>query len=115
MRNEKGISKSYDIYEDTIDKDRLSIIKDIFNNFTLLFSEKNYEDIPSNFQKDKKICIDEIKKIFKELRIGEINYILFSFSFAKDKSVNNIINFLDTINLIFSHWEYYKKKCKNKI
>ena len=110
MENENDKNKEYDVYEEAIDKDRLQIINDIFQNFTLLFSEKKYEDIPSNFQKDKKICIDEIKKIYKELRIGEINYILFSFTFAKDKSVNNIINFIDTINTILSHWEYYKKK-----
>ena len=110
MENEHEKNKEYDFYEDNIDRDRLSIIDEIFKNFKLLFSEKKYEDIPTNFQKDKKICIDEIKKIFKELRIGEIIYILFSFTFAKDKSVKNIINFIDTMNTIFSHWEYYKKK-----
>lgn len=99
----------FDVDEKEIDENRLSIIKDIFKNFTLLFNEKNYEDIPPNFQKDKKICIDEIKKIYNDLTIGEINYILFSFNYAKDRSVKNIINFLDTLNTILSHFKYYHK------
>ena len=36
----------FDINEKEIDKNRLSIIKEIFSNFTLLFSDnKKYEDI----------------------------------------------------------------------
>ena len=103
----------YDVDEKTIDKNRMVIINDIFSKFTILFSTKKYEDIPSTFQKDKKICINEIKKTFPELYISEINYILFSFNYAKDKSVKNIINFLDTINTLLSHWEYYKTKNPN--
>ena len=104
--NESGI----DINDKDFDKNRLSIIKDIFNTFTLLFSDKNFEDIPPNFEKEKKVCIDEIKKCFSSITYPEINYILYSFNFAKDKSVKNIINFLDTMNSILSHYEYYKIK-----
>lgn len=106
-----NISKSMiDSAEKAIDKSRLSIINDIFENFTLLFSKKNYEDIPPDFERDKKICIDEIKKSFNSITYQEINYILYSFNFAKDKSVKNIINFLDSINSILSHYEYYKRR-----
>ena len=115
MNSESYIKSNidFDIDENDIDKNRLLIIKDIFKNFTLLFSEKNYDDIPPNFQKDKKICIDEIKKVYNDLTLGEINYILFSFNYAKDRSVKNIINFLDTLNTIFSHYEYYRTKNHN--
>ena len=111
----EGMSRiEYDVDEKDIDENRLSIINDIFSKFTILFSTSNYKDIPPNFQKDKKICINEIKKTFPDLNISEINYILFSFTFAKDKSAKNIINFLDTINTILIHWEYYKER-KTKI
>ena len=100
--------------EKDIDINRINVIDDIFKRFTILFNQKNIKDIPSDFQKEKKICIDEIKKCFIDLKISEIIYILYSFNFAKDKSVKNIINFLDTINTILSHWEYYKQKQKKK-
>ena len=112
MENKEKSKIEYDIDEEEINQDRLSIIKDIFRNFTLTFSEKKFEEIPPNFKRDKKICIDEVKKCFKDLRFAEINYILFSFNFAKDKSVKNIINYLDTINTILSHFEYYRKRNK---
>lgn len=101
--------------EKDIDINRINVIDDIFKRFTILFNPKNIKDIPSDFQKEKKICIDEIKKCFIDLKISEIIYILYSFNFAKDKSVKNIINFLDTINTILSHWEYYKQKQKKKV
>ena len=105
------ISKiEYDIDEKEIEQSRLSIIKDIFNKFHILFSQKEFKDIPNDFKREKKLCIDEIKKCFNDIRYPEINYILFSFNFAKDKSVKNIINFLDTMNTILSHYEYYKTK-----
>ena len=97
-------------YSKGIDENRLSVINDIFEKFSILFSEKNYKDIPGDFFKEKKICVDEIKKSFESLKFAEINYILYSFNFAKDRSVKNIINFLDTMNSILSHYEYYKKK-----
>ena len=101
----------FDMNEKEIDKNRLSIINEIFTNFTLLFSDnRNYDEIPKNFERDKKICIDEIKRCFRALTYPEINYILYSFNFAKDKSVKNIINFVDSMNSILSHYEYYKRR-----
>ena len=110
----KSINQSENsVNENAIDENRLHIINDIFAKFTILFSTKNYNDIPPNFQKDKNLCINEVKKTFPDLNINEIKYILFSFAYAKDKSVKNIINFLDTINSILNHWEYYKVKNQN--
>ena len=99
-------SKSYN----EADKNRLSVIDEIFNRFEILFSKKRYDDIPFDFSEEKKLCIREIKQIFDELKKPEIEYILYSFNFAKDKSVKNLINFLDTMNSILSHFEYYKHK-----
>ena len=46
----------FDMNEKEIDKNRLSIINEIFTNFTLLFSDnRNYDEIPKNFERDKKI------------------------------------------------------------
>ena len=92
------------------DKNRLSVIDEIFNKFGILFSKKKYEDIPFDFSEEKNLCIKEIRKIYDELKKPEIEYILYSFNFAKDKSVKNLINFLDTMNSILSHFEYYKTK-----
>ena len=111
MEKDNLNESKFDMNEKEIDKSRLSIIKEIFSNFTLLFSDnKKYEDIPPNFERDKKICIDEIKRCFRDLTFPEINYILYSFNFAKDKSVKNIINFIDSMNSILSHYEYYKRR-----
>ena len=96
--------------ENEIDKQKLYIINEIFEKFTILFNKKKYEDIPIDFQRDKIICINEIAKCFNKIGRLEITFILFSFIFAKDKSVKNIINFLDTINTILYHFEYYKNK-----
>ena len=93
-----------------LDRSRLSVIDEIFHNFGILFSYKKFEDIPSDFSEEKRLCTKEIKKIFDALKNREIEYILYSFNFAKDKSVNNLINFLDTMNSILSHYEYYKRK-----
>ena len=93
-----------------VDKNRLSVIDEIFNKFGILFSPKKYDDIPSDFSEEKRLCIKEINKIFDELKNPEIEYILYSFNFAKDKSVKNLINFLDTMNSILSHFEYYQRK-----
>jgi hypothetical protein len=93
-----------------VDKNRLSVIDEIFDKFGILFSKKKYYDIPSDFSEEKRLCIKEINKIFDELKIPEIEYILYSFNFAKDKSVKNLINFLDTMNSILSHFEYYQRK-----
>lgn len=57
-------SKSYN----EMDKNRLSVIDEIFNKFNILFSKKNYYDIPSDFSEEKKLCIREIRKIFDELK-----------------------------------------------
>ena len=93
-----------------VDRSRLSVVDEIFHNFGILFSYKKFEDIPSDFSEEKRLCTKEIKKIFDALKNREIEYILYSFNFAKDKSVNNLINFLDTMNSILSHYEYYKRK-----
>ena len=100
--------------EKEIDNKRLYIINEIFKKSNILFSKKKYEDIPNNFQRDKQICINEVAKCFNKIKTLEITFILFSFNFAIDSSVKNIINFLDTINTILYHFEYYKNK-KQKI
>ena len=41
-------------YSKNIDKNRLSVINDIFEKFSILFSEKKYNDIPGDFFKEKK-------------------------------------------------------------
>ena len=112
MENENVNKINDKIDNKNIDEHRIQIIIDIFDRFTILFNKKDYKDIPSNFHKEKKICIDEVKKCFNNLKISEINFILYSFTFAKDRSVKNIINFLDTMNTILSHWDYYKNKKK---
>lgn len=112
MKKNENSNIEYDYDENQIDLNRLSIIDEIFHKFHMLFNKTKFENIPLTFKNDKKICRVEISKNFKDIKNEEINYILFSFNFAKDRSVNNIINFLDTINKILSHFEYYKTKNK---
>ena len=106
--------ESDDESKDPIDKKRLSIINEIFKNFIYLFNKKNYDDIPNSFKEDKNGCIERTKKVFTELEYEEIIYILYAFNFVADKSVKNIINFLDTINTILSHCKFYDKNRKIK-
>ena len=94
------------------DQDRIAIIREIWKRFTLLYQEPRPNEVTINFQCEKNLIITEVKKSFKYLKHFEISYILFSFYFSKDRSVKNILNFLDTMNSIFSHFEYYKKKNK---
>ena len=101
--------------KDSIDKKRLSRINEILKKFIKSFSKINHKDIPNSFKSDKKICIDEVKKVFNELENEEIAYILYYFNFVEDKSVKNIINFLDTINTILYHCKYYDKNKNRKI
>ena len=97
----------------TREKERIEIIREIWNRFTLLYQEPNPSEVSLDFQREKNIIITEVKKSFKTLSTFEISYILFSFYFSKDRSVKNILNFLDTMNSILSHFEYYKTKNKN--
>ena len=48
----------YDIKENNIVQNRLSMIKYIFTNFLILFNKKDIKDITVGFKKEKKICID---------------------------------------------------------
>ena len=50
--------------KDSIDKKRLSRINEILKKFIKSFSKINHKDIPNSFKSDKKICIDEVKKVF---------------------------------------------------
>ena len=89
-------------------KERNEIIKYIFKEYGISDKELSPDQI-SIFHREKIICISEAHKIFTNLEELEIAYILNIFIFAQDNSVINIINFLDTINTILCHYDYYDK------
>ena len=92
---------------------RLEVIKYFFHKFKITEKELTKEEAKNHYQGKRKICIDEINKIFTDLKPIEISYIIFSFIFIKENTIFNIINFLDTMNSLLNHFEYYKKKNPN--
>ena len=101
---------NYKEREEENNERRLNIINEIIKKFKIAEKKIKPEDINIKFFEEKKICINECKKIFKHLNEAEIKYILYFFHFIKDNNVEYIINFLDTINTILYHYEYYKWK-----
>ena len=101
------------------DKNRIRIINEIFSKFSILTNLKPFEDLPPSYVSKKQSFIEEILKSFDALREEEVAFILYSFTSAKDQSEQNLINFLDTINSILSHYDYYQQnefktvKCNN--
>ena len=99
------------------DKDKMSrinIIDEIFNRFKVVNSLNKYdEENIESFQKKNEFEIDNINGYFESLKTNEIAYILYSFRLSNERKNDNIINFLDTMNSIVSHFEYYKIKNPN--
>lgn len=95
------------------DKDisnRINIIKEILIRFNVLSKKENDQDNISKFEKEHIEEIEEIKDYFQNLNTNEIAYIINLFSLSDDRKNEIIINLLDTMNSILSHYEYYKKK-----
>ena len=92
---------------------RLEIIKYFFHKFKITEKELTIEEAKNYYKDKRKICIDEINKIFTDLKPIEISYIIFTFIFIQENTIFNIINFLDTMNSLLNHFEYYKKKNPN--
>ena len=88
---------------------RIEIIKEIMKKY---ITEKNISinNIKSELYNKNNIYVCECQKIFKDLKSSEIGYILNFYYFARENSVESIINSLDTINTILSHYEYYKRR-----
>ena len=93
-------------------KDRIAIIIEIWKRFSISNKEPKPKEVTINFQCENDNIITEINESFKALSHFEISFILYSFYFAENRSLKNILNFLDTMNSIISHFEYYKKKNK---
>ena len=90
-------------------KIRLDIIDEIFRRIDAL-EIKDHKQNVLNIEKKNEIEIEEIKDYFTDLNTYEIAYILYLFSQTDERKVEYIINILDTLNSILSHFEYYKKK-----
>ena len=90
---------------------RINIINEILDRFKILNLPNGYdEENISKYEKEKEYEIQVINDFFKDLRSNEIAYILYLFSLSNERNIDNIINFLDTMNSILSHFEYYKNK-----
>ena len=90
---------------------RINIINEILDRFKILNLPNGYdEENISKYEKEKEYEIQVINDYFKDLRSNEIAYILYLFSLSNERNIDNIINFLDTMNSILSHFEYYKNK-----
>ena len=111
MENSKKSKKNF-IKKEVLT--RINIIKEILDRFKIINKLNDYdEEIISNHENKKEYEIQVINDYFKDLRSNEIAYILYSFSLSDERKIDNIINFLDTMNSILSHFEYYKNKNQN--
>ena len=93
---------------------RINIIDEIFNRFKIVKSLIKYdEENIELFEKKNEFEIENIREYFEALKTNEIAYILYSFSLSNERKNDNIINFLDTMNSLLSHFEYYRIKNPN--
>ena len=93
---------------------RINIIEEIFNRFKIVNSLNKYdEENIELFEKKNEFEIENISEYFEALKTNEIAYILYAFSLSNERKNDNIINFLDTMNSILSHFEYYRIKNPN--
>ena len=93
---------------------RINIIDEIFNRFKIVNSLNKYdEENIELFEKKNEFEIENISEYFEALKTNEIAYILYAFSLSNERKNDNIINFLDTMNSILSHFEYYRIKNPN--
>lgn len=93
---------------------RINIINEIMDRFRIVKTPDIYEeDNITNYYNKKELEIQNINDYFPDLNAIEIAYILYLFGLSNERKEEIIINFLDTMNSILSHFKYYKTKNPN--